>query len=207
VGDIPAGTTFGNNFAETPLSGTGEGTGTVALVEIPASATTATRTWKTTLTLPLNILQTSDLNGTAVTIRFTGTLRAESNVVVPRNGFYQWTLANSLPTPAFDSQVRPGEPYGMVWAMGLAPTASLRPHLPVIALAGGPRAQISLPPAGTAAPLIVEISDLLSTGSWSPAPAAAVSIGANPLPAGTSGSVSVQLSGPKQFVRLRANAP
>lgn len=205
-GDVPAGTTFGADFADTPISGPAEGTGTVTLVEIPAQATTATRTWKTTLTLPLSIVQTSDLDGTAVTIRLTGTLRAESNLVIPRNEYYAWTLDNDLPTPPFDSEVRPGEPFGMLWAMGLAPTQSLRPHLPaIIPGTGNPQAVMTLPASGTAAPLIVEVSDRLTADSWSPAPPASLSGGANPIPVGTSGSVAIQLTGPHQFARLRAN--
>lgn len=207
IGATPAGTTFGANFTEEPISGPGEGNGTITLTEIPASATPSTRTWRTNISLPLNLLQTTDLEGTSVTIRLTGTMRAESNLVIPRSDYYAWTIANNLPAPAFDSTVRPGEPYGMVWAMGLAPTAPLRPHLPSVILAGGPRAQLTLPAGGTAAPLIVEVSNQLTTGSWAPAPAASVTGGANPLPPGSKGTVNIQLTGPGQFVRLRANAP
>lgn len=206
-GDVPAGTTFSADFAEDPISGPAEGTGTVNLTEIPAQATTSTRTWKTTLTLPVSILQTTDLDGTAVSIRLNGTLRAESDVVIPRNEYYAWTITNSLPTPPFDSEIRPDEPHGMVWAMGLEPSSSLRPHLPVITLAESPQAVMTLPPGGTAAPLFIEISDKLTADSWSLAPSATVTGGANPLPAGTKGAINVQLSGPRQFVRLRATAP
>lgn len=207
-GDVPAGTTFAANFAETPISGPAEGTGNVSLVEIPAQATASTRTWKTTLTLPVSILQTNDLNGTSVSVRLAGTLRAESNIIIPRDDYYAWTIANNLPMPTFDSEIRPGEPYGMVWAMGLEPSSSLRPHLPVINLAEAtPQAEMILPPGGTTAPLIIEISENLSTDSWSLAPSNTITGGANPLPAGTKGKINVQLSGPRQFIRLRATAP
>jgi hypothetical protein len=207
IGDLPAGTKFAQDFAVTPVSGPGEGTGKVTLLELPAFATASTRTWKTTLSLPLNIVQDIDLQGTPVTMRLTGTIRAESNLAVPRNDYFAWTIANTLPAPAFNTAVRPGEPYGMVWAMGLQPSQSLGPHLPRITASGGPQALLSLPAGGTAAPLAIEISDRLAGGTWIPAPAATVTAGANPLPAGTSGSVSVRLTGPRQFVRLRANAP
>jgi hypothetical protein len=208
IPNVPVGTTFATDFAETPFSGPGEGSGSVTLVEIPAQATPSTRTWKTTVVLPLNVLQDTDLDGTQVTIRMTGTLRSESNLVIPRNDYYAWTIANGLAAPAFDAEARPGEPYGMLWAMGLQPSSSLRNHLPVIAAgAGSPKAVMALPAGGTAGPLIVEVSDLLTADSWAPAPAASVTGGANPIPAGTSGPVSVQLSGLRQFARLRANAP
>ena len=140
--------------------------------------------WKTTLTLPLNIVQDTDFQGTPVTIRLTGTIRAESNLAVPRNDYFAWTIANTLPAPAFNTAVRPGESYGMVWAMGLRPSQSPGPHLPRITTTGGLQALMSLPSGGTAAPLTIEVSDRLAGGTWIPAPVATVTAGANPLPPG-----------------------
>ena len=197
-----AGETSTIDFAAEPAGGPGVGTGTIVLTELTAQATVATRTWRAVLTLPLNSTQADPDSGAQITM--TGTLKGIQNFVIPRTEFHAWTMEGGLGTPPFDSILPNGARAGMVWALGLAPGNLPDAHFPVVS-AVGPAATITLPAVGTAAPLTVEISDNLS--SWSDAPPATLSGGVNPLPQGSVGAVTVSLSGPKKFVRLRAVGP
>ncbi len=205
ISGVALGTPLNENFSNTPVTGPGQGTGTITLTEIPGLATTTTRTWTAVVVLPLDFTDTQELNGTQVTVDVSGTLKASGNLVIPKTNYLAWVAQYSLGAPAFGSPIRPGEPHGMVWAMGLPPSTSIRQHLPRI-ITGGPApvALMEFPAGGTAGPLLVEVSDSLAPGSWVPATAGNVSTGANPIPAGTPGVVSVNLAGTRRFVRLRA---
>lgn len=190
------------DFADAPVTGPGVGTGSVILV--PVSETASHRTFTATVNLPVSIDENSE---EGVRIRVTGTLRAQGQIVVPKDPFIVWATSAGMPGLSFANEIRPGEPAGLVWAMGLQAADSLAAHAP--RMQGGltaPAALITLPAGGSAAPLTVEVSENLATGSWTPAAAAALSTGANPIPAGTQGPVTVELTGPNRFVRLSASA-
>jgi hypothetical protein len=203
---VALGTPLNENFSTTPVTGPGQGTGTITLTEVPGLATATTRTWTTVVVLPLDFTDTQDLDGTQVTVDVSGTLKASGNLVIPKTNYLAWVAQYSLGAPVFGSPIRHGEPHGMVWAMGLTPSASIHQYLPRI-ITGGPSpiALMEFPAGGTAGPLLVEVSHSLAPGSWVPALATDLSVGANPIPAGTPGVVTVDLNGGNRFVRLRAN--
>jgi hypothetical protein len=196
------------DFTETPLTGPGDGTGTVVLT--PVSQNSVSYTYLATIELPVDIEEILEDQGGSV--RVTGRLRAQNQIVVPKDPFTVWASTNGLGAIKFTDELRPGAVAGMVWAMGLQPNSPLPPHAPRIVSSGPPgarilSARIELPASGSAGPLLVEVSDSLAAGSWLPAPAAAVLGGLNPLPAGSKGTVTVALEGGRRFVRLSASAP
>jgi len=191
------------NFAETPVTGPGEGTGSVVLV--PLSETATHRTFQATVELPVAIDQASD---EGFRIRVNGRLRAQGQITAAKSPFLVWSVASGIDGVTFASEIRPGEPAGLVWAMGLQPGESLAAHGPrMLAGPGHPAAMIELPAGGSAGPLTVEVSASLAAGSWTPAPAATLSTGANPIPPGTRGPVTIDLAGERRFVRLSASPP
>jgi hypothetical protein len=192
------------NFSESPVTGPGEGTGTVLLS--PVSETATHRTFQATVELPVAIDQTSD---DGIRIRVSGRLRAQGQIVVPKNPYLLWASAAGLGGLEFTTEIRPGEAAGLLWAMGLQPGDSLTDHAPQIVTGpqGNPTALINFPAGGSAGLVTVEISNTLAVGSWAPAPPATLSSGANPLPPGTKGPVTLELSGSRGFVRLSATRP
>lgn len=202
--DEPVSITFDDN----PLSGPGAGTGTVVLT--PVSQNSVSYTYLATIELPVDFEEVLEDQGG--TVKITGRLRAQNQVVIPKDPFTVWASANGLGAIKFSDELLPGALAGMVWAMGLQPNSPLQDYTPRIVSSGPPEdrrlsASLELPASGSAGPLLVEISDSLAPDSWLPAPAASVLGGLNPLPAGSGGKVTVALEGGRRFVRLSASAP
>jgi len=193
---------------ENPLSGPGTGTGTVVLT--PVSQNSVSYTYLATIELPVDFEEVLEEEG--VSVKVTGRLRALNQVVIPKDPFTVWASTAGVGSVGFSDEIRPGEPAGLVWAMGLQPDESLADHTPRIVASGPPddlqiSANLELPATGSAGPLLVEVSDSLAHDSWLPAPAATVGGGLNPLPPGSGGRVTVTLEGSRKFVRLSATAP
>jgi len=72
------------NFADSPIAGAGTGTGTVTVV--PGTSSATHRTCQTTIVLPVDFTNTQNLNGTAVTVRVKGNVKALGNVLIPLSG-------------------------------------------------------------------------------------------------------------------------
>lgn len=193
------------DFSATPTEGSGIGNGTLTLV--PGSSSATHRDCAVTLLLPVDFTdtQTDPGSGVVMTIHVTGTVKATGTIPIPLNGWIDWTLQNGLAGAAFDG----GAPLGLAWAAGLAadtPATALTPRVGVTPT--GPLATLPLAGTGTRGAIWVEISPSLADGSWTPAPAARLSNGANPIPPGTAGPVTVDLGGgPEAFVRMRADQP
>ena len=71
------------NFADSPIDGAGTGTGTVTVV--PGASSATHRTCQTTIVLPVDFTDTQDLNGTAVSVRVKGNVKAVGNILIPLN--------------------------------------------------------------------------------------------------------------------------
>ena len=71
------------NFAESPIDGAGTGTGTITVV--PGASGATHRTCQTTIVLPVDFTNTQDLNGTAVSVRVKGNVKAVGNILIPLN--------------------------------------------------------------------------------------------------------------------------
>jgi hypothetical protein len=190
---------------ETPASGTGTGTGTVTLTATGDSG--IYRTFNVVATLPVSISDTFVAGTTTVNITASGTVKASGTVQVPRTPYLAWTVDQGIPGAAFGSEAAGGGlPLGVLWALGLDAGDDGRPHLPRTDPLDPKGFLLSLPPTGTAAPLVLEQSDDLFT--WTNVPTAAVSAAANPLPAGTAGTVVIAADGSAaRFVRVRATEP
>ena len=207
-----SGTALGNpvssDFATSPFGGAGTGTGTITMVAGAADSTH--RTFQATVTIPVDFTDTQNLGGTPVDIRVQGSIKAAGPIRIPLNAWIDWTSANGLAGASFSSPVSPGgAPLGLAWACGQAANVPATTHTPAIQSASpAPRAILTLPPSGTRAPVWVEFSNSLAAASWTVAPASSLSNGANPLPTGTVGTITVQLpAGGRRFTRLRAQQP
>jgi hypothetical protein len=196
------------DFAAAPTEGNGMGTGSITMT--PGSSDATHRTMAATVVLPVDFADTQVQGTSTVTIKVQGTIRATGNIRIPLNDWVEWTQQKGLAGLPFDGgNATGGMPLGLAWAAGFdpgSPAVWLTPRM--AAGEGGPRASVVLPAGGTRAPVWVEVSPSLADGSWVPAPAAALSTGANPLPVGTAGTVTVDFGdSPDGFVRLRASPP
>lgn len=210
--EIDQGTVIGTALGEpvttsftpqSPASGTGTGTGTVVLLH--TGDTGMFRNYTVTATLPVSIVDTFVAGATSVAITATGTVKATGTVQVPKSEYVAWTIAQNIPNAPFDGDANhDGVANGLVWALGLNANSNPRPYLPRPnpAVPGG--FIVPLPPGGTAAPILIQTSSLLDL--W--APATSVSPVANPIPAASSGNVTIAPdTSPKRFLRLLVNEP
>ena len=196
------------NFADSPVEGPGTGNGTLTVVLGTATATH--RNCTVTITLPVDFSQNQDLDGTAVTVKVKGTIKAAGTIPVPLNSWIDWKLSNNLSALAFSTVPASGAaPLGLAWAMGLDPGVPASMVTPTMTGGALPAAALVLPATGTRGPLRLEQSDSLTGGSWQIVPASAISLGQNPLPAGSSGTVTVQWPSPaaRRFIRVGAQQP
>lgn len=201
-------TVIDTNFADSPVEGPGTGTGSLAVV--PGASTSTHRNCTVTMTLPVDFTQNQDLDGTPVTVTVKGTIKATGTIPVPLNAWIDWKLANNLSASTFSTVPAPGAaPLGLAWAMGLEPGVPVARVMPVMTGGALPSATLVLPVTGTRGPLRLEQSDSLTGNSWQIVPAASISLGQNPLPAGTTGTVTVQWPSPatRRFIRVGAQQP
>jgi fibronectin-binding autotransporter adhesin len=87
------GEAFSINMSAEPIEGAGSGTGTITMVAGTASSTQ--RTFNATVSIPVDFTDTRDLNGTPVSIRVQGTIRAAGPVQIPLFGPCNWTGLSS----------------------------------------------------------------------------------------------------------------
>lgn len=196
------------NFTEAPVEGPGTGTGTLTVV--PGTSTSSHRNCTTTMLLPVDFTQDQDLDGTPVKVTVKGTIKATGVIPIPLNSWIDWTYANDLAGAAFNGTAAPGTaPLGLAWAMGYAPEIPAAAVTPVMLAGAIPSARVVLAAGGSRAPLTLEQSDSLTSGSWQPVPAIAVSGGQNPIPTGASGAITVQWTtpAPQRFLRIQAVQP
>lgn len=200
IGNNPINESF---TPQNPASGTGTGDGSVTLVH--TGDTGMFRNYTVTATLPVSITDTFLAGTTSVAITATGTVKASGTVQVPKSEYVAWTIAQNIPNAPFNGDANnDGVANGLVWALGLNANSNPRPYLPRPnpAVPGG--FLIPLPPGGTAAPILIQNSPLLEL--WTPA--TSVSPVANPIPAASSGNVTIAPNAsPKRFLRLLVNEP
>jgi hypothetical protein len=197
----------GFNFATSPARVVGAGTGAITM---GAGTGTATHTnFPISIVIPVD--STTTITGAVpATVRIQGTVKASGTITLPLNEFIAWADNYNLGNARFTAPVAAGAaPLGLAWATGMEPTTPLTDITPSVQ-AGPPSitATITLPGTGTRALLWVESTTDLVKGLWLAVAAANVSTGANPLPVGTSGTVTIQLgTGSRLFIRLRATEP
>lgn len=188
--------------AANPVSGQGSGTGTLLLRSPRDSG--PYRVFDLVLTLPVSVQDSFDANGTSVALTATGTIKATGTLEVPRSDYLAWTIREGIPgaDPAADAN-GDGLPNAFAWAYRLGrddDASAFRPR----ALPGGGY-QIPLPAGGTLAPVRILASSDLS--GWPELSAARLSLAANPLPAGSSGTVTVATAGlEREFLILEVDA-
>lgn len=205
-----SGTALGNpvntSFSpESSAGGAGTGTGTVVLTAAGDSG--IYRNFNVTVTFPVAIDDSFDADGTLVAVTASGTLKATGTLQVPRSAYLAWTVDENISGAGFEDDANgDGVSNGLLWALGLGIDDDPFPYLPRPdpAVAGG--FLVPLPPGGSAGPILIQSSDSLA--SWPSVAATGLSAPANPLPAGSVGTVAVFPDGsPKRFVRLKVTEP
>jgi hypothetical protein len=188
---------------ESPASGTGSGNGSVVLT--PTGTSGIYQNYSVTVIMPVAINDSFVSGSNTVAVTGTGNLKGTGTLQVPRNGYLAWTVAENIPNAPFNGDPDgDGVSNGLLWALGLNANSDPRPYLPQPdpAVPGG--FIVPLPAGGTGGPILIQSSPHLA--SWSPA--TAVSPVANPIPAGTSGNVTIAPDGsPRRFVRLLVTEP
>jgi hypothetical protein len=188
---------------ENPASGTGTGTGTVVLAATGDSG--IYRNYTVTMTLPVSITDTFLAGTTSVAITATGTVKATGTFQVPRTEYLAWTVAGSIPGAPFNGDSNgDGVSNGVHWALGVAASADPRAYLPRPHPSVSGAFLVALPASGTGGPILIQSSSNLA--AWGPA--AGVVAPANPLPAGSAGTIAIQADGsPARFIRIVATEP
>jgi hypothetical protein len=202
------GQTFNTAFdANNPFAGIGSGTGTVTLT--PSGSNADSIFYQVVVVVPgVNVSDSMAVGNppytTMVTVTGTGTIKAVGVIEVPRSAFKQWTDEEGISGALFSADANgDGVSNGIAWAMGLGALDPAGPWLPRAAAGFPQELDIPFPPAGSRAPVWIEVSTAL--GSWTPLPAERCSRGVNPLPKHINGTVRVSGSGAgREFFRLRA---
>jgi hypothetical protein len=188
---------------QNPASGTGNGNGSVVLT--PTGISGIYQNYSVTVTMPVLINDSFVSGNNTVAVTATGNLKGTGTLQVPRTEYLAWTVAENIPNAPFNGDPDgDGVSNGLLWALGLNANSDPRPYLPRSnpAVPGG--FIVPLPPGGTGGPILIQSSPHL--GTWSPA--TGVSPVANPIPAGTSGNVTIAPdASPKRFLRLLVNEP
>ena len=183
------------NFSDTPIGGTGIGTGTVTLA--PTGTTPTSKTYNVEVLLPIAVNEVFEAEGFEIPIRANGTAKLVGPAtveIVPEDPFVAWAEQNGLAgaTQLGDAN-SDGVPNGLQWALGLDASDNPFPHLLKSHRVTAATVDyiLALPDEGTAAPLtVVTTADLELP--FSVLDTAWVSSG-NPIPQGTSGSVIITL--------------
>jgi hypothetical protein len=203
-----SGTAFGAAVNETftpqnPASGTGNGNGSVVLT--PTGISGIYQNYSVTVTMPVLINDSFVSGNNTVAVTATGNLKGTGTLQVPRTAYLAWTIAQNIPNAPFNGDANgDGVSNGVLWALGLNANSNPLPFLPRSNPAVPRGFIVPLPAGGTAAPILIQSSPHLAT--WSPA--AGVSPVANPLPAGTRGTVTIAPDGsPRRFFRLLVTEP
>jgi hypothetical protein len=129
-------------------------------------------------------------------------------IAVPTD-FEIWLSDNSLEGATFEGDSnQDGLANGLHWALGLTTSESPAPHLLTFASSTPSSATytIGLPTGGSAGDLTVSYTPDLMT-AFTPLASGAVNVG-NPIPAGTTGTVTITLpAGVQGFLKMSAVAP
>ena len=193
------------NFADAPIGGTGIGTGTVTLT--PTGSTSTSKSYDVDVRLPIAVDEIFEAEGFEIPIRAEGTAKMVGSTtieIVPEDPFTAWAEQNNLAgTTRLEDSNGDGVPNGIQWALGLEASDNPYPHLlaPNGTTDSSVNFAISLPPDGTAAPLLVVTA---SDPSEPFVPLGGVLINrGNPIPAGSTGLVTIRLPrGEKGFLQL-----
>ena len=203
------------DFGQTPVGGAGSGTGTVTLTV--QEVTETSKTYNAVVLLPISVEENfavpdSPIGDLAIPISATGTAKLAGTVVLditPPDPFVSWTEDNGLAgATRLEDSNGDSVPNGLQWALGLDATTNPYPHLlvPDDTTATTVDFTITLPDGGSAAPLTV-LSGSDPAEPFSVVEDDAVSTG-NPIPAGTSGTVSISLPREdKGFLQLMVGEP
>ena len=189
------------NFSQSPVSGTGAGTGTVELSRIAIKGNTVT--YGVMVDLPVqfcNPLQEG------VDVRVSSTVHFEGVIEVPLDPYLGWAEIQGIPDAAFEGDHDgDGVPNGLLWALGY--DADARPRLfvndPLIP--GQVDLILEHGPAGIRAPITVEGN--FSQEGWTAVDPFLILGFENPIPVGEILPTVVLLSGDRNFIRLRVEKP
>lgn len=194
------------DFTNEPVGGTGLGTGTVTLT--PTTSTPTSKSYNVDVELPVAVDQVFEAAGVEVPIRANGSAKLSGPAtieIIPDDPFVLWSEANGIAgaTPLQDSN-GDGVSNGIQWALGLDASENPFPHLlqPGETNAATVSFTLSLPEGGTASPLLVTTgTDPLQP--FTPLGPALISPVGNPIPAGTSGEITIRIPrGQRGFVQL-----
>ena len=205
------------DFSTMPVGGIGEGTtGTVMVT--PTGTTATTKTYDVTVLIPISVMQPFEAPGPVgpitIDIAAEGTIKlagpATVDLAAP-DPFQDWAQNEGIPTATFEGDENgDGTPNGLQWALGLAAADPPFPHLLQPMGVAGPTVEflLNLPNAGSAAEIAVLVSEDPESTPFTLLDSLLVSTG-NPIPAGTSGAVTINLpnNGARLFLQLSVNSP
>ena len=189
------------NFSESPVSGTGSGTGEVALSRMAIKGNTIT--YRVVVVLPVEF---SNPLQEGVDVRVDSTVQFEGVIEVPLDPFAAWAELQGIPDAPFAGDHNgDGVPNGLLWALGY--DADARPTLfaPDPLIPGQVDIIVEHGPAGIRAPILVEGN--FNQAGWTTLDPFLLLGFENPVPVGEILPTVVLLSGDQNLIRLRVEKP
>lgn len=189
------------NFSESPVSGTGSGTGEVVLSRMAVKGNTIT--YRVVVVLPVEF---SNPLQEGVDVRVDSTVQFEGVIEVPLDPFAAWAELQGIPDAPFGGDHDgDGVPNGLLWALGY--DADARPTLfaPDPLIPGQVDIIVEHGPAGIRAPILVEGN--LNQEGWTALDPFLLLGFENPVPVGEILPTVVLLSGDQNVIRLRVEKP
>jgi len=204
-----SGTAMGNpisvDFSTNPAGGPGKGTETVDITSVRTDATRAY--FQVTFVLPVQFEKPIPNDyGIDATLSGSGTIKATGEVSVPLSDYLAWTEQQGIPgVPASTPSKFGVTDAGLLWALGLGLSEDPRPHLPRPDPARPRSFVLDLPATGSRGPVFIESSTTLRPGSWTLVAPADLSAPSNPLPPGTTGTISITPAAQSaRYLRIRS---
>lgn len=189
------------NFTESPVTGSGAGTGTVTLSRAAVEGNIVT--YDVLVVLPLEF---SSPIQDGVDVIVNSTVQMEGAIEVPLDPYLGWAELNGIPDAPFEEDHDgDGVPNGLLWALGY--NANDRPSLftPDLFIPGQVDLIVTPGPVGIRAPVFVEGN--FDEEGWTLLDPFLLLGFENPVPVGEDWPIVIFLSGDRNFVRLRVEKP
>lgn len=195
--NVPGSTPVVVDYSKTPQVTPNSGASSITTTRLTGSD--FVRSWRIDYVNTVERIDSQSAGGFTIETREVGTIRAATTEEIP-TAYAGWLEENRLPDlPYVAPNPANGLPNGILFALGLPLEAGVRVPLRLVSVTGIAKVWIFEPPtSGTAAPLLIEGTSDLRSGSW---------LTLAEVPRGHSGPVPVVSIEEAHFFRMIAPRP